>query len=102
MRSLNPDITLYAIEHFNPMEVINHAHTYKLDGMGLNFWLLNPLTYFVARKTGLEIFVYTVNNRAFVRWLLFWYPNISVCTNHPERFVGKKRHFIRRKHRRDS
>lgn len=93
MRSLNPDIKLYAIEHFNPMEVINHARTYKLNGMGLNFWLLNPLTYLVAKQAGIEIFVYTLNNRAIARWLLFLYPDISICTNHPERFVGKKRPF---------
>ncbi len=90
IRRLNPHVTLYAIEHFNPAEVLNHARRYKLNGMALNFWLLNPLTYFLATRGGLKIYVYTVNNRILARWLLLLYPGIGICTNHPERFMRKR------------
>ncbi len=90
IRRLNPAVTLYAIEHFNPGEVLNHTRRYKLNGMALNFWLLNPLTYFLATRGGLKIYVYTVNNRLIARGLLLIYPGIGICTNHPERFMRKR------------
>lgn len=91
MRRLNPDVQLYAVEHFNPSEVFNHARRYKLNGMALNFWLMSPLTYFLATRAGLKIYVYTVNNRVLAGWLLLLYPGIAICTNHPERFMRKRR-----------
>lgn len=90
LRRLNPKVTLYAIEHFNPGEVLNHARRYKLNGMALNFWLLNPLTYLLATRAGLKIYVYTVNNRVLAGWLVLLYPGIGICTNHPERFMRKR------------
>lgn len=87
LRDLRPDLKLYGLERTKPFDIIHLAKLLKLDGVGLNFWLLNPLTYFLAKRANLEIFVYTVNNRFFGKFLGWFYPDAGICTDHPEWFV---------------
>lgn len=94
LRSLAPGLKLYGLELTKPFEIIQLANRLMLDGIGLNFWLLNPLTYYFARKNKLEIYVFTLNRKLaslFIAWL---YPNVAVCTDHPEWFTrnSKKSH----------
>lgn len=90
-RSLDPDIFLYGLERTKPFESIHLARILKLDGVGLNYWLLNPLTYWYARRSGLDIYVYTVNDKFRAKFLSWLYPEIAICTDHPEWFVNKLR-----------
>ena len=90
-RDLAPEIFLYALENTKPFEVIHMARILKLNGIGLNYWLLNPLTYWHARRSGLHIYVYTVNNKFRAKFLSWLYPDVAICTDHPEWFVNKRR-----------
>lgn len=90
IRSLDNDIFLYLLERTKPFESIQFARRMKLDGIGLNYWLLNPLTYWFAKRSALKMYVYTVNYRPLVRFLGWLYPDVAVCTDHPEWFVTAK------------
>lgn len=78
-----PSTPVYAVERTSPFEVIQIARQNHLTGIDMNFWLLNPLTYWIARRKNLEIIVYTVNYR-FIAWFLsVLFPRISITTDHP-------------------
>lgn len=90
LRKLNKDIKLYATEHTNPVEIIQFARSNAMNGIGLNHWLLNPLTYFLARRSKLDIFVYTVNSKLIVNIIKLLYPQVIICTDHPEKFITNR------------
>jgi glycerophosphoryl diester phosphodiesterase len=87
VKRLRPDIKVYLAERTRPIEIIQLAHDAKADGLDLNFWLLNPLTYFLAKRSKLELMVYTVNSRILARFINLLYPDVAICTNHPEWFI---------------
>jgi glycerophosphoryl diester phosphodiesterase len=87
LRRRAPKLRLYGLERTKPFDIIQFARELKLDGVGLNFWLLNPLTYWLAKRHKLDMFVYTVNNRLMGRFIGLLYPDVAVCTNHPEWFI---------------
>lgn len=87
LRSLRPEMKLYGLERTKPFDIIQFARKLKLNGIGLNFWLLNPLTYWLAKRYKLDVFVYTVNSRILGNFIGFLYPDVAVCTNHPEWFI---------------
>lgn len=87
LRELRPELGLYVLEHTDSLDGILFAKRHKLQGIGLNFWLLSPIGYNRAKKAGLDIYVYTVNNQ-FLAWFLhLLYPKATICTDHPERFT---------------
>lgn len=77
---------MYALEHTKPFDIIHLAKIMRLDGIGLNFWLLNPLTYLLCRNAQLELYVYTVNSQFLVRLLGWLYPRVMICTDFPEKY----------------
>ncbi|HUP26272.1 MAG TPA: glycerophosphodiester phosphodiesterase [Candidatus Limnocylindrales bacterium] len=81
---LMPDIRVYALEDTKPFDVIHTARVLGLTGVDLNFWLLNPITYFLARYHRLDIMVYTVNTPWIARFLRLLYPRISITTDVPD------------------
>lgn len=91
------DISFYVQSHFSPVEIIQIAKKLQASGISLNMWLINPLTYFLARRNNLRIRVYTVNHPFMIRFLKVLYPGIEVFTNHPHRYVRKHRHKTKRK-----
>jgi hypothetical protein len=62
----------------------------RLDGIGLNFWLLNPLTYWLCRRSKLEMYVYTINNRFIAAIVNTLYPQVAICTDYPERLIKSR------------
>jgi glycerophosphoryl diester phosphodiesterase len=87
-QTLMPGIPLYVVQRFNPVDVfqtLRVARYYRFTGIDLNFWLLNPLTYWLAKRYKLEIVVYTVNSPMMARFLLKLFPKIHITTDHPER-----------------
>lgn len=86
---------LYALEHTKPFDIIHLAKIMRLDGIGLNFWLLNPLTYFLCRNAHLDLYVYTVNNQFIVRLLGWLYPHVMICTDFPEKYYQLEKKFRR-------
>lgn len=90
---LSPAIPTFAIERTKPFDAIQFAKQNKFTGVDMNFWLLNPLTYWMARRKGLEIIVYTVNHRWIAWYLNLLFPKAAITTNHPHNMQ-----FLRPKH----
>ncbi len=88
---LFPESKIFVGEHFSPVEIIYIARRLHANGITLNKWIMNPLTYRMAKRYNLEFFVYTLNNRFLARFYEVFYPNVIICTDHPERFAKKKR-----------
>lgn len=91
LRELAPMLKLYGLERTKPFEIIHIAKRLHLNGVGLNYWLLNPLTYLLCQRAGLDIWVYTVNSPFLAKLLGRIYPAINICTDYPERFISNKR-----------
>jgi len=86
-----PDISFFVQSHFSPIEIIQTAKKLQAAGISLNMWLINPLTYLLARRNKLHIRVYTVNHPFMIRFLKVLYPGIEVFTNNPHRYVRRHR-----------
>jgi glycerophosphoryl diester phosphodiesterase len=92
LRALAPfKLSLYGLERTKPFDIIHFAKQFKLDGVGLNYWLLNPLTYWRCRRAGLDMYVYTVNRPFQAKFLNLLYPDVAICTDYPDRFRKKRR-----------
>lgn len=92
-----PGTAFFVQSHFSPVEVIQSARRLQATGISLNMWLINPLTYFLARRHNLRIRVYTANHPFIVRFIRLLYPGIEVFTNHPQKYVRKHRRITKRK-----
>lgn len=91
LKSLSPRrLQLYGSELTKPFDIIHLAKRFGLDGVSLNYWLLNPVTYWWCRRAGLDILVWTVNRPFHARFLSRLYPEITMITDYPERFVRQK------------
>lgn len=89
LEELRPNLSIYLAERFHPIEIIRLVRTAKANGIDLNAWLLNPLTYYLARRRKLEIMVYTVNYPFMARFIRLFYPGVAICTDFPDRFINK-------------
>ena len=90
--ALCPDIRIFASERTKPFDTIQLARQSHFTGVVMNFWILNPLTYWMARRKNLEIMVYTVNHRWIAWYLNTLFPEAWLTTDHPH-----KMQFLRRK-----
>jgi glycerophosphoryl diester phosphodiesterase len=88
---LRPSLSVFLAEKTRPTEILRMIRHAKADGMDLNAWLLNPLTYWLARRRNLDIMVYTINNRFVASFINTLYPGVAICTDHPERFVKRSK-----------
>ncbi len=91
IREMDKDIPLYGLEQTKPFDILHLAKIFKLSGIGLNYWLLNPLTYFRGKHSKLDIYVYTVNHRYTFWFIKIFYPGVTVCTNFPDRFISRRK-----------
>lgn len=87
LRELAPTMELYGLERTKPFDIIHLARELELNGVGLNYWLLNPLTYWLCKKADLDIYIYTVDSPFLARFINKFYPDVGLCTNYPERFL---------------
>lgn len=85
MQKARPEIPTYVLEHFAPFAIVRSARHLHTTGIGLNMWLMNPFTYFAARRARLKLYVYTVNHLWLARFLLKLYPGVDICTDFPAR-----------------
>lgn len=79
-----PDTFCYVLEHHSPFEIINKARKMHMNGIGLNYGVINPLTYFLARRDKMEIYIYTVNKKWLIGLMSFLYPKAYICTDFPD------------------
>jgi glycerophosphoryl diester phosphodiesterase len=87
-KTLRPDVPVFVQRHYSPLGLMKSVQKYEADGLNLNFVWLNPITYRAARKKGLQIQVYTVNNVLIGQLIKKLYPGIWICTNHPDKFLA--------------
>lgn len=87
LHQLRPDIPFLIQHHYDPMEVIHRAKRMSAIGICLNMWLMNPLTYRLARQQGLEVYVYTVNRRWLLLFFQKFYPDAIIISDHPEKLI---------------
>ena len=87
-----PDVRVLVLELQNAFDAINAARIYGFDGIDVNYWTLNPLAYWLAKRHGLEIVVFTVDKPLLARFLRFLFPRIALTTNIPH-----KLQFLRQK-----
>lgn len=85
-----PDMSIFLAERTRGVEVIRIIRHAGADGMDLNAWLLNPLTYWLAKHYKLKIMVYTINHPWVARFIYSLYPDVYICTDYPDRFVTTK------------
>ena len=69
------------------MEVVHRAKRMGAFGICLNMWLMNPLTYRLAQREKLEVYVYTINRKWLLRFFERFYPEAVIVSDHPERLV---------------
>jgi glycerophosphoryl diester phosphodiesterase len=91
-RRVLPDIPTFVLEHLAPIDIVHSAHHLRATGIGLNKWLMNPLTYYLAKRYKLEIYLYTVNDIWLARFLHKLYPEVHLCSDRPERLLQKIGH----------
>lgn len=94
---LCPDVPLFVIEHRNSFDAINAARMYKFKGIDINYWTLNPLSYWLAKRHNLEIIVYTVNKPWIASFLKLLYPKIRITTDVPNRMQFLRPKYLRNK-----
>jgi glycerophosphoryl diester phosphodiesterase len=87
IHALMPDVPFLAQSHLNPTEIVHTAHQLGATGISLNKWLINPYTYHLAQRAGLEVRVYTVTHPWLVQLIVKLYPDVVIYTDRPERFT---------------
>jgi glycerophosphoryl diester phosphodiesterase len=100
LRDLDPKLKLNLIEDTKAIECIHFARQLRLNGVAMYYWILNPLTYWYARRSGLTIYVYTVNHRFLTTFIGWFYPEVAICTNHPDWYVERRR-VLRKKRKKE-
>lgn len=85
-----PELFAYISENKNPFRVVKRADKIGADGISLKWFWINPWTYTQAKRRGLEIMLYTINSRIIGRIVGTLYPEVSICTDRPTRFIGKR------------
>jgi glycerophosphoryl diester phosphodiesterase len=85
-----PQNFAYISQNKNPFRAIKQADQINADGISLKWFLINPITHWQAKRRGLEIMLYTLNSRVIGRVIARLYPEVSICTDRPDRFIGKR------------
>lgn len=90
VHKLRPDIPILVRDLLSPFDIVASAHNMSATGINLNAKQMNPLTYWLAKRYGLDIMVYTVDSPFIGNFLHRFYPGILICTNRPDRFAKKR------------
>lgn len=82
---LRPGYETYASELTKPISAVYSAKQLGFTGLALNFWILNPLSYHYAQRLKLKIIVYTINQAWLARFVRFFYPDVSIISDVPDK-----------------
>jgi glycerophosphoryl diester phosphodiesterase len=86
-RQLHPEIKTYVSELTRPFEGIYKARLLGFTGISLNFWVMNPLAYYYARRNNLELLIFTINHKFLARFMHLLYPSAAIITNVPHKLA---------------
>jgi len=88
LHKARPDLVICVRDIINPFRILRTAQRAGAEAISLNMRLINPITYRLGRKRGLEVRIYTVNSPVLARFFRKLYPGIVMYTDVPERFTG--------------
>jgi glycerophosphoryl diester phosphodiesterase len=88
-KRLRPDIPAFVERYNTPWGLMFSVNKAGADGLNLYYWWMNPFTYWAAKRRGLQIQVYTVNNVRLARFIKKLYPDVWICTNFPDELLAK-------------
>ncbi len=82
-----------------PFDALQTAKALGFSGLCLHYPIYNPLLYFLAKRAGLKMTMYTVNRPISAWFLHFFYPEVLITTDFPDRFAPKvkKQRFKKKK-----
>ena len=72
--------------HHGPVVAIELARDKNFDGVSLNKWWLGPLPYIMCKHYKKILMVYTIDHKLWMWFAQTFFPDILLCTNHPERY----------------
>lgn len=72
--------------HHGPIAAIEHARNFGFNGISLNKWWLGPLPYFLCKHYKKKLMVYTIDHKVWMWAAQTFFPDVMLCTNHPERY----------------
>lgn len=87
LKKQHPKLKLYAATHVHPLETIRFAAKHNLDGVTIDWKSFTPVIYWLARRKGLEIKLFTVNNALYMRLLGLLNLKLDVITDYPDRAI---------------
>lgn len=88
-KQLNPKADCFLSELTKPFEAVQTAKVLGFDGVCLLYSIYNPLVYFIAKRYKLRMTMYTVNRLVYGWFLHFFYPQVLITTDFPQKFVPK-------------
>ncbi len=76
----------YKKEHpiIRPIWMVRESRRAQAHGLAMDRLLINPLTYWLACRQKLEMYVYPISSLRMARFFLFLYPTMDIATSHPE------------------
>lgn len=94
LQKMRPKWQFYPSTDKNVFELIKFASSNKMTGISIHHHLLNPFSFFIAKRKKLDIAVFTVNS--YWHMILCWLLGADyIFTDRPDR--AKKLGFIRRR-----
>lgn len=89
LRQLDPNSTLFLMQHKHPVGLVDKAIAIKANGIGINknYMLFLPFIFRKAKKHKLQVYVYTLNNRLTAVLLRLFYPTVMICTDYPNKII---------------
>ena len=85
LRHKLPDAKIYVATFWRPQSAFHFAKTFGMNGVAVHFSALNFYIDWRCRSSGMELYVYTVNSRWHARLIGFFFPTVSIATNHIEK-----------------
>lgn len=91
-----PEAECFLSEIINPLETVQTAKALNFSGICMYYSIYNPLVYFLAKRAELKMTMFTVNRRAYAWFLHFFYPEVLITTDFPDRFAPKRKKRLKR------
>lgn len=88
-KQLMPDTACFLSDLTKPFDTIQTAKALRFDGVCLHYSIYNPLVYWLAKRDKLEMTMYTVNRPISAWFLHFFYPEVLITTDYPDRFAPR-------------
>ncbi|USG65513.1 glycerophosphodiester phosphodiesterase [Brevibacillus ruminantium] len=87
-RSLDDEVRTGLIVYGNPVMLLEQLHAARATILSMAYPYLTEELASAALEQGVEIIAWTVDDPQAMRQLLKAYPDVQICTNHPERMLA--------------